>query len=123
DALVVPSRRTDDGNSDGIPNAVLEAFAAGTPVLAAPAGSIGEALGGGERGLVLAGGDERQRIAELATVLARFEPRAPAAEPRPPAVVARAEAAQRWVRRSFSGSGPLAPMIEVLTRAARRSAA
>jgi len=99
DVLVLPSR------AEGIPNTILEAFAAGLPVIATPSGSTGEALGGGERGFVLRGDVEAERVDALADLLERFDPRAEA-------VVARARAAQSWVRAHFSGAAPIAPMVE-----------
>jgi glycosyltransferase involved in cell wall biosynthesis len=104
DVLAFPARRTDDGNADGIPNVVLEAFGAGLPVIAALAGSIGEALGDGARGTILGGDGEAGRVAALAEVLATFDPRADD-------VIGRARAAQRWVREHFAGTRAIGPMI------------
>jgi glycosyltransferase involved in cell wall biosynthesis len=44
DLLVAPYRTASDGDSDGVPNVVLEAFALGTPVIGTEAGSLGEIL-------------------------------------------------------------------------------
>jgi glycosyltransferase involved in cell wall biosynthesis len=41
DIVVVPSVRDDSGNVDGLPNVVLEALAAGAPLIATAAGGIG----------------------------------------------------------------------------------
>jgi glycosyltransferase involved in cell wall biosynthesis len=41
DVVVVPSVRDDAGNVDGLPNVVLEALAAGTPLVTTAAGGIG----------------------------------------------------------------------------------
>ena len=67
DALVVPSRWYDNS-----PNVVLEAFAAGTPVVAANHGGLAEMVRDGTDGLLFAPGDAR----DLARVLQRL-----AAEP------------------------------------------
>ncbi len=44
DVIVVPSVRDDAGNVDGLPNVVLEALATATPVVATPAGGIGQVI-------------------------------------------------------------------------------
>ena len=44
DALVVPSIEMDDGDSEGVPNVLLEAFAVGLPVIGTQSGSAGEVL-------------------------------------------------------------------------------
>jgi glycosyltransferase involved in cell wall biosynthesis len=44
DLFVLGTRRAADGDRDGIPNAVLEAMAAGVPVVASDAGGISEAV-------------------------------------------------------------------------------
>ena len=43
--FIAPYRQTDEGDRDGIPNAVLEAFALGTPVVGTAAGGLPEVLG------------------------------------------------------------------------------
>jgi len=112
DVLVFPGRTTANGASDGIPNAVLEAFAFGVPVVATLAGSIADALGAAadaagcvERGTVVQGRTEGERIAALADLLARFDPAAPE-------IVAAAARAQRWVRATFDPASCVRPLIE-----------
>ena len=50
DVIVVPSVRDDSGNVDGLPNVVLEALATATPVVATPAGGIGQVIADGVNG-------------------------------------------------------------------------
>ncbi|HLX63773.1 MAG TPA: glycosyltransferase family 4 protein [Planctomycetota bacterium] len=60
DALVVPSVAARDGDSDGVPNVVLEAMALGVPVIGTQAGSLGDVLreeGCDPTGVIFAPGD------------------------------------------------------------------
>lgn len=57
DVLVVPSAVAPDGDRDGIPNVILEAFATGTPVVATRLEGITEAVEDGYNGLVVEPGD------------------------------------------------------------------
>ncbi len=57
DVLVVPSTVAPDGDRDGIPNVILEAFAAGTPVVATRLEGITEAVEDGYNGIVVEPGD------------------------------------------------------------------
>ena len=66
--LAVPSRRTPQGDSDGIPNVLVEALALGTPVVTTGAGAALEAVAHGQNGLVVA----PDRADELAAALARL---------------------------------------------------
>jgi glycosyltransferase involved in cell wall biosynthesis len=51
--FVAPFVETEYGDSDGIPTALLEAMAAGLPIVATDAGSIGEAVGSSREALVV----------------------------------------------------------------------
>ncbi len=50
DVIAVPSIRDDAGNVDGLPNFALEALASGTPVVAARAGGLPQAIEDGRTG-------------------------------------------------------------------------
>ncbi|MCZ7648041.1 MAG: glycosyltransferase [Planctomycetota bacterium] len=56
DAFVAPYRQQADGDRDGVPNIVLEAFALGVPVVGTSAGGLGEILDP-QTGYVAAAGD------------------------------------------------------------------
>jgi glycosyltransferase involved in cell wall biosynthesis len=53
DVLVMGCTRANDGDRDGIPNAVLEAMAAGLPVVAATGGSVADVIEHGVTGLLV----------------------------------------------------------------------
>ncbi|MCA8975156.1 MAG: glycosyltransferase [Planctomycetes bacterium] len=56
-AFVAPYVEVEGGDKDGIPTAMVEAMAAGLPVIASAVGSIGEAVVEGEQGLLVPPGD------------------------------------------------------------------
>jgi len=59
-AVVVPCRVLPDGDSDGIPNVLLEAMAAGVPVVTTDIRSLAEVMHDGDNGLVVVPNDARQ---------------------------------------------------------------
>jgi glycosyltransferase involved in cell wall biosynthesis len=63
--LVAPSLISDDGDRDGIPNVILEAFACGTPVIASRLEGISEAVEHRVTGLLVGPGD----VLELASAI------------------------------------------------------
>ncbi len=65
-----PSRTGADGNREGIPNAMLEAMAAGLPVAATRHGGIPEAIEDGESGLLVAENDSSALAAAFCRLLA-----------------------------------------------------
>jgi glycosyltransferase involved in cell wall biosynthesis len=66
--LVVPYREAPDGDRDGLPNVVLEAFALGVPVVGTDAGGLPEILKP-ETGCVARGGDPESLAREIAACL------------------------------------------------------
>jgi len=67
--LAVPSIVAPDGDRDGIPNVILEAFAARLPVVATEVGGIPEAVRDGETGWLVPPGDPAALAAALLEVL------------------------------------------------------
>lgn len=63
--LVAPSVRTSKGDSDGLPNAVLEAMACGRPVVGSRLAGIPEAVDDGANGLLFPPGDDEALAACL----------------------------------------------------------
>ncbi len=63
--LVVPSIITRDGDRDGIPNVVLEAFTCGTPVIASKLSSISEVIEHQKTGLLT----EPENVIDLASAI------------------------------------------------------
>ena len=66
--LVVPYREAPDGDRDGLPNVVLEAFALGVPVVGTDAGGLPEILKP-ETGYVARAGDPESLAREIAACL------------------------------------------------------
>jgi colanic acid/amylovoran biosynthesis glycosyltransferase len=69
-ALCVPSVAARTGDSEGLPNVVLEAMATGTPVIASDLGGIGEAVENGHTGFLLPPADSRAIAAAVLRLLA-----------------------------------------------------
>ena len=57
DAFVLGTKRAPDGDRDGIPNAILEAMAAGTPVVVSDAGGVSEVVQHHETGWLVPAND------------------------------------------------------------------
>ena len=71
--LALPSRRTGNGDSDGLANILVEALALGTPVVTTTASSAGEVIADAVNGLLVPP-DDPDRLAEaLETALASKE--------------------------------------------------
>lgn len=71
--MALPSRRTRDGDSDGIPNILVEALALGTPVVTTTASAAGEVLVNAVSGLLVPPDDPEQLATALAQALGSKE--------------------------------------------------
>jgi glycosyltransferase involved in cell wall biosynthesis len=69
-AICVPSVPVPTGDSEGLPNVVLEAMASSTPVIASDLGGIGEAVEHGRTGFLLPPADPRAIAAAVQKLLA-----------------------------------------------------
>ncbi len=69
DAIAAPSITAPDGDRDGVPNVLLEASAAGLPVIASDAGGIPDFVEDGRTGLLVPPGE----AAAIADAVARLE--------------------------------------------------
>ena len=82
DAMVMGCRVAEDGDRDGVPNAILEAMALGVPVVASETGGVSEVVHDGETGLLVppdsptALGDAIDRLAEDFSLRRRLSIRA-----------------------------------------------
>ena len=74
--LAVPSIIDADGDRDGVPNVILEAFALGTVVVASRLEGIGEAVTDGVNGLLVAAGDVEQLAGAILRLLGGAQDRA-----------------------------------------------
>lgn len=71
DVVAVPSVKDDAGNVDGLPNFALEALASGTPVVAARAGGLPQAIVDGQTGRLVPERDAAALAAAIRDVLNR----------------------------------------------------
>lgn len=67
--LVAPSVISDDGDRDGIPNVILEAFASGTAVIASSLKGISEAVEHRRTGLLVKPGDVKELASAIKELL------------------------------------------------------
>jgi colanic acid/amylovoran biosynthesis glycosyltransferase len=103
-ALLAPFEHADDGDADGIPNIILEAFALGVPVIGSSAGSLGEVLTP-KTGTVING--LGRHPAALADALCAFiDNGQPAGQLR---------AARKLVERDFDISKNIEPLLKLLS--------
>jgi len=70
--MVVPSVRA-GGNEDGLPNVLLEAMAAGLPVVATDVGAVPNVITNGHNGLIVASGDELALAQAVSDLLGNHE--------------------------------------------------
>lgn len=110
--LVLPSRRTADGDRDGIANILLEAMALGTPVVTTTAGAAGEAIVDQVNGLLVPPDSPTALANALATVLNDHA--------LPPRL---AHAARATVEEHFDGAKNIRPLESFFTQAAELPAA
>lgn len=68
DIFVHPSRTTETGDREGIPNSLLEAMACGLPVVATRHGGIPEAITHGETGWLIERSDPEELAAAIGTL-------------------------------------------------------
>jgi glycosyltransferase involved in cell wall biosynthesis len=102
DSFVAPHREAADGDSDGVPNTILEAFAAGVPVIGTSAGSMAEVLTE-QRGVLSAPADPKSLAAAIAWA------REHGAE-----LEQRAAAARAFVEKQYDIQKNIAPLLEML---------
>ena len=76
DAVVVPSVRDERGNVDGLPNVLLEALAAGRPIVATRIGGIPDVIDEGRNGILVEPGDANALAAALRRLWSSPEERA-----------------------------------------------
>ncbi len=69
DVLVVPSVIGEDGDQDGLPNVVLEAMAAGLPIVASDVGGVSEGVVDGRNGRLVPPGDAQALSAAMEVML------------------------------------------------------
>jgi glycosyltransferase involved in cell wall biosynthesis len=70
DVVAVPSVRDEAGNVDGLPNVAMEALASAAPVVATPAGGLGDVVRHGETGLIVPERDAAALAEAIAALLA-----------------------------------------------------
>ena len=102
DAFLAPYRQTPDGDSDGVPNVVLEAFALGLPVIGTDAGGLTEILTS-ETGCVVAAGEN----AALADAILEFLKA-------PEKALAKTPAARALIEREYDIRKNIAPLLELV---------
>ena len=102
DLFIAPYETAGDGDSDGVPNTILEAFAFGVPVLGTAAGGLSEILDK-ETGTIVA----EKSPAELATALLRFLNS-------PTEFSAKTAVARKRIERDYDIRKNTAPLLELL---------
>ena len=88
-AVVVPSVAAQSGDSDGLPNVVLEAMAAGAPVVGSAHAGIPEAVEHGHTGLLVAPGDPHALAEALVSLIQDPQARQRMREAAPPRIAER----------------------------------
>lgn len=106
-ALVLPSRRTADGDRDGIANILVEGLALGTPVVTTTAGAAPEVITDNLNGLLVPPDDPERLADALARLLASPETR-----------LRLAEAGRHTAVTQFDGGACIRQLETVFTQAA-----
>ena len=102
-ALLVPSVVAPDGDRDGIPNVILEAHAAGLPVVGSAVGGIGEALDEGAAGWLVPPGAPAEAADAVEQILDE-----------PDAVAARSASARRHLERHHDPAAGARELLALL---------
>ncbi len=116
--VAAPCVRARDGNQDGLPTVILEAMAAGRPVVSTPVSGIPEAVADGVTGRLVPPGDARALAQALAALLRDEGARARMGrEGRRRAehlfdLERNVAELERYLCQAESGAGPLAPGLE-----------
>jgi glycosyltransferase involved in cell wall biosynthesis len=105
DAFVMPCEEDERGGSDGIPFALMEAMAAGVPVVTSPVGGIRELVQPGETGFLVAPRDPSAVIAAIEHLLDEDES---------PALERLRTAARTKIEREFDLSRQARVLLELL---------
>ena len=106
DLLVVPSRRdAETSDTDGLPNVLIEASAAGLPVVGTRIGGIQDLVQSGETGILVPPDDVTALVRGIERVQADYG-----------AALDRARRAQAYVRSHFDLDGEVARLVDVIRK-------
>jgi colanic acid/amylovoran biosynthesis glycosyltransferase len=108
DLFLAPFETDADGDRDGVPNTILEAFALGVPVIGTAAGGLGEILSA-ETGTVV----PEKNPAQLAEALARFLDS-------PQGFIEKTKSARKRIERDYDIHKNIAPLLSALEVATAR---
>ncbi len=109
--LALPSRRTPQGDRDGIANILVEALALGTPVITTTASSASEVITDTANGMLVPPDDPERLAGALAALLASKETR-----------IRLAKAGRQTAVQMFDGSSNVRQLETFFTQAAKLSA-
>jgi colanic acid/amylovoran biosynthesis glycosyltransferase len=105
DVFVLPSIVAADGQTEGLPVALMEALACGVPAVSTTLSGIPEIIRPGVTGLLAAPGDPQALADALVSTLAD-----------PDAAAVRSRAGRELVEREFDATSTVASLADVLTR-------
>jgi glycosyltransferase involved in cell wall biosynthesis/SAM-dependent methyltransferase/GT2 family glycosyltransferase len=109
DVFVLASRIQRDGDTDGIPVALMEAMASGLPVVASDVSGVPELVRDGETGLLAPVDDDAALADALRSILHDAD-----------AAIARARAGRALVEERFAVAGEAARLLELIRASAPR---